>query len=431
MIDVQEKDGILSVRGPYGEMAEVYPKLKTWGFRYNGTDRSWWIKADALTPLKRKRFDELVGPQKPVAPPPPKAPPPLVELTPRLKDLADRALAMKADLAMVGVAVGYFKSLMPPAYNLYFEGAIGPFGPALHKAGAETSGGRATFNLLKTDADDLDRFLDSITPQIAAAKKKVETIANLVGPIRGWFGVSFVPNTKATEYSLMGKSFPYAKAVKKHFRQPRFFNGWIVSALKEDPADFEAFIKAADQVSKDLAAEAQKKSEPAPARTPPRRENSRPGYCRRCGGLVPAGQGWLSLEYDDDNDRDKWTVEHKDRKVCDSVLEVQRMEAELANNRAKARKELREYATTKGVMPTGMNELDGKRVYLQKQGIVYGGGSWVVIEPDERHFWYVENNGMDGDNWSYNNVVTGGAGAIGYRAPLDDMARLLIEVAKE
>lgn len=32
----------------------------------------------------------------------------------------------------------------------------------------------------------------------------------------------------------------------------------------------------------------------------------------------------------------------------------------------------------------------------------------------------MENNGADGGDWSRNNVVTGGAGAIGWRVPPDD-----------
>jgi hypothetical protein len=34
-----------------------------------------------------------------------------------------------------------------------------------------------------------------------------------------------------------------------------------------------------------------------------------------------------------------------------------------------------------------------------------------------RAIWYVVNNGADGDDWSRNNVRTGGAGAIGWRLP--------------
>lgn len=49
---------------------------------------------------------------------------------------------------------------------------------------------------------------------------------------------------------------------------------------------------------------------------------------------------------------------------------------------------------------------------------IYGGGSWFVV--GDEHIWYVRNNGMDGDDWSLNNVATGGAGAIGWRVPYSE-----------
>jgi len=48
----------------------------------------------------------------------------------------------------------------------------------------------------------------------------------------------------------------------------------------------------------------------------------------------------------------------------------------------------------------------------------WGGGEWWVIQ--ESWIWYVRNNGFDGDNWSVNNVQTGGAGAIGVRVPFSE-----------
>ena len=48
----------------------------------------------------------------------------------------------------------------------------------------------------------------------------------------------------------------------------------------------------------------------------------------------------------------------------------------------------------------------------------WGGGEWWVIQPE--WIWYVRNNGFDGDNWSVNNVQTGGAGAIGVRVPFSE-----------
>lgn len=59
---------------------------------------------------------------------------------------------------------------------------------------------------------------------------------------------------------------------------------------------------------------------------------------------------------------------------------------------------------------------------------IYGGGEQWVIQPDK--IWYIRNNGMDGDDWSQNNIGTGGAGAIGTYIPYDEeTASLLREMA--
>lgn len=68
-----------------------------------------------------------------------------------------------------------------------------------------------------------------------------------------------------------------------------------------------------------------------------------------------------------------------------------------------------------GDIPAGPVVLDGDKLCGEPD--IYGGGSWFVIQPDA--IWWVENNGADGDDWSRNNVRTGGAGAIGWRIPTD------------
>jgi hypothetical protein len=68
----------------------------------------------------------------------------------------------------------------------------------------------------------------------------------------------------------------------------------------------------------------------------------------------------------------------------------------------------------------GQVSLVGDEVPIAVQGRIYGGGRWAVIEPEgaePRSIWWVVNNGRDGDDWSYSNVRTGGAGAIGRRLP--------------
>jgi hypothetical protein len=50
----------------------------------------------------------------------------------------------------------------------------------------------------------------------------------------------------------------------------------------------------------------------------------------------------------------------------------------------------------------------------------YGGGASLILDAAHRRIWYIQNNGADGDNWSMNNIRTGGAGAIGWVVPWDN-----------
>jgi hypothetical protein len=91
-------------------------------------------------------------------------------------------------------------------------------------------------------------------------------------------------------------------------------------------------------------------------------------------------------------------------------------EARAEAERKKKRLAEIKYSIQKGEHPEGeYNLLDGERLHDTQD--IYGGGDWFVITEDE--IWYVRNNGRDGDDWSRNNVVTGGAGAVGWRVPLD------------
>lgn len=78
-----------------------------------------------------------------------------------------------------------------------------------------------------------------------------------------------------------------------------------------------------------------------------------------------------------------------------------------------------------GEKPSGSYVVDGEVIdnpFCRRN--IYGGGEWWVIQKD--YIWYVMNNGGDGDDWSLNNVVTGGAGAIGIRIPYDEHVAQMI-----
>jgi len=75
-----------------------------------------------------------------------------------------------------------------------------------------------------------------------------------------------------------------------------------------------------------------------------------------------------------------------------------------------------------GERPDGQNEVSGKTLAERgREQQIYGGGDWIVDAGD--FLWFVQNNGADGDDWSCNNVRTGGAGAIGWRVRWTDDLR--------
>lgn len=83
-----------------------------------------------------------------------------------------------------------------------------------------------------------------------------------------------------------------------------------------------------------------------------------------------------------------------------------------------------------GEYPRGIHTLDGDHILVaNERNILYGGGSWFVIDGD--WLWHIKNNGADGDAWDANNIRTGGAGAIGRRVPLTEELKSEIERLRE
>jgi len=67
-----------------------------------------------------------------------------------------------------------------------------------------------------------------------------------------------------------------------------------------------------------------------------------------------------------------------------------------------------------GERPEGPAIAEGDRlVWDGAESVIYGGGRWFTLGAE--WIWSIANNGADGDDWSVNNVRTGGAGAVGWR----------------
>lgn len=69
-----------------------------------------------------------------------------------------------------------------------------------------------------------------------------------------------------------------------------------------------------------------------------------------------------------------------------------------------------------GERPPGRQFVTGEKLHDSTN--IYGGGDYFVI--GDNSIWYIRNNGGDGDDWSHNNINTGGAGGIGWRVPYSD-----------
>jgi len=94
-----------------------------------------------------------------------------------------------------------------------------------------------------------------------------------------------------------------------------------------------------------------------------------------------------------------------------------------------ARNALRDLIKKHGTIPTGNHRLANPFYKWGVHLMIVGGGEWFVQEGNS--IWYVQNNGADGDNWAANNVVTGGAGAIGWKTTvtpeMEPLIALLVE----
>jgi len=120
----------------------------------------------------------------------------------------------------------------------------------------------------------------------------------------------------------------------------------------------------------------------------------------------------------------------KEKALAKEIVEERKRKEEEERKRKEERKQLKQ--ELEGLLST-VNKALEKKQRIKETGYspkgeviqhplnprnIYGGGEWFVIE--ESRVLHIINNGMDGDDWSLNNVRTGGAGAIGFEIPKTD-----------
>lgn len=109
----------------------------------------------------------------------------------------------------------------------------------------------------------------------------------------------------------------------------------------------------------------------------------------------------------------------EDETAIQGIRDREQRELTVAQARNR-RKDLVKLFRDRGDFPSTGTDIrnEDRLVVSGRNSIAYGGGDWFVITPS--HIWFVQNNGGDGDDWGANNIVTGGAGAMGWRMPRTD-----------
>jgi hypothetical protein len=135
---------------------------------------------------------------------------------------------------------------------------------------------------------------------------------------------------------------------------------------------------------------------------------------------MPEDEGWLHKAYVRPAEAEQTTQVEKGE------------EKEKSRARAtRRRRSIQQYIQRRGTVPSGDHQLGRERLLIQGARLIpYGGGSWFAVQPGKA-VWFVQNNGADGDDWSRNNVLTAGAGAIGWKVPYNEkMAQEIRELDK-
>jgi hypothetical protein len=137
------------------------------------------------------------------------------------------------------------------------------------------------------------------------------------------------------------------------------------------------------------------------------------------------------IEVTEDIDYKNMVVAKCDTQAVTEEEKIEFEEAELEKKKENARQamdDLYTYLKRNGIYKKeeGQIEIEGETIYNTFN--ITGGGSKIII--NDKEAWLVVNNAMDGDDWSKNNVYTGGAGAIGYCKKRDDTIEKILNKIK-
>lgn len=426
LIEVKEVEGRVEVSGPYSKMQKLIPYLRG-KLEYRGRDHTWWVPKAKMTPLKiknlQKKVDEINGP---------------ASQEPKKVEESEEDKASRLDAAKqlfhraIGMRVPGLSFALISGNGIQLTGVLTDLRVSINRAGGDYGPEFSKFYPHSVKPVEFEKLLDEVEDQGRLLAKSLADLSSILPRKFPNLKIDVGTNNGSYLFVVSGKTFDFKDEIKR--RVPVTFNGrgsywWApIQKVKDDQVkELISYLEGEER------ARAEKwKIEQKPPEAERRRPNQKGDHCLNCGGWVGAGEGYLVNYYDSEPGDFVWKVEHKDKEDCAKVKAEVRIQSELARTKGEARRNLMLMCQKSEYYVEGTDHRPpGEQIWIDKTSLGYGGGTWVVIEPGENYFWYVKNNGADGDDWSRNNVLTGGAGAIGYRLPMTDEARVLIDVAKD
>lgn len=432
VVNFREEDGMGVLWAPsYMAIKDALPAIKKAGFRYQPADKSWRIDVKKLTPQKRKKLSPYVvfdkkDTEKEIR-----------ELLKQLDGLQHFRVRFGSDGFGISGDVWTFKDTVKSAggtwekhrnqYTFYFDATdVGKLNDAIGKI-------KQRERYLGSEQQKLSKVLPELV-------KKSWTILQC--------------SVYGTHLNIQTSDRKYRDVVKKHFPAARWKQPyWAVRLTEIDVDSVERFIAAVDDLQADANKESKTSDTPAPRKTKVSNapyvfsrgegygaDYLQPGTILRSNPKHHDQKGWP--EHITVVKTTKYFVREDGLSVgvgdesgyiytyhCREATPEEAAERMTADQKRKAKKEAEKRLAQisrdfmkHGVHPEPWVVPEGTRYDVTPQNL-YGGGEWYVISGPR--IWHVQNNGADGDDWSHNNVRTGGAGAIGYY--IDD-AKLVEEV---
>lgn len=436
-IEVTEQLDVIHVSGPYVEMRDIYPKLKSKRFRYNGVSKSWWINKSKMSKEDvEKLVDELLNGS-------------VVEKANRvIEENKKEELNTRKQNDFLAKCRS-LKHCSVTADGRGFRVRHVPYGcmlaDRLYALGGKSEKSNPHYDyVFPRPLDDYSKVYDAID--------KFEGLCNdnyreafrydkeQIG--KGSFTVDIIVGNSVVLMNCSRRDM--SDVMRSEF--PRASHDdmkWHIHICFTSGFD-DSMEKIEKQLIKLENAEQEKLKEKA----------------ERDKGILPNGDRVLHLntacwgcDYDSFRYQDEYKIDGELFHIIDvkkkgrydgsdfffdvtirpfTELELAEREGKIRaiRNRSEAEKRLSDILSEvqkSGSFPSKLSPRGDKYISDRSRRLsIVGGGEWVYVDGDT--VYAIFNNGGDGDFWGNNNVSTGGAGACGWVKKDADLAKEVLSL---